>query len=121
MDGDGKLLGINTNRLGSGFYQAIAADAALKDRVAALGRGGHRPADGSASDWRRHTWRGSCAGGGVGGARWLLVREVEDDSPAAKAGVAEGDLIVAAAGKPVTSADDLFDAIGWSAPRRRWS
>jgi S1-C subfamily serine protease len=26
--------------------------------------------------------------------------------------VAEGDLIVAAAGKPVTSADDLFDAIG---------
>ena len=42
----------------------------------------------------------------------LLVREVEDDSPAAKAGIAEGDLIVAAAGKPVTSADDLFDAIG---------
>ncbi|MGH2428748.1 MAG: PDZ domain-containing protein, partial [Candidatus Limnocylindria bacterium] len=42
----------------------------------------------------------------------LLVREVEDDSPAAKAGLAEGDLIVAAAGKPVTNADELFDAIG---------
>jgi S1-C subfamily serine protease len=42
----------------------------------------------------------------------LLVREVEEDSPAAKAGVAEGDLIVAAAGKPVSGADDLFDAIG---------
>jgi serine protease DegQ len=42
----------------------------------------------------------------------LLVREVEDDSPAAKAGIAEGDLIVAAAGKPVASADDLFDAMG---------
>ncbi|HET7583074.1 MAG TPA: trypsin-like peptidase domain-containing protein, partial [Candidatus Limnocylindria bacterium] len=39
VDGSGRLLGINTNRLGSGFYQAIAADAALKDRVAALGRG----------------------------------------------------------------------------------
>ena len=39
VDGDGKLLGINTNRLGSGFYQAISADAALRDRVAALGRG----------------------------------------------------------------------------------
>ena len=25
VDGDGRLLGINTNRLGSGFYQAIAA------------------------------------------------------------------------------------------------
>ena len=42
----------------------------------------------------------------------LLVREVEDDSPAAKAGIAEGDLIVAAAGRPVASADDLFDALG---------
>ncbi len=31
---------------------------------------------------------------------------------AAKAGIAEGDLIIAAAGKPVTSADDLFDAMG---------
>jgi serine protease Do len=42
----------------------------------------------------------------------LLVREVEEDSPASRAGLAEGDLIVAAAGKPVTSADDLFDALG---------
>jgi serine protease DegQ len=42
----------------------------------------------------------------------LLVREVEDGSPAAKAGIAEGDLIVAAAGKPIASADDLFDAMG---------
>jgi putative serine protease PepD len=37
---------------------------------------------------------------------------VEEDSPADKAGIAEGDLIVAAAGKPVTSADDLFEALG---------
>jgi serine protease DegQ len=42
----------------------------------------------------------------------LLVRDVEEGSPAEKAGVAEGDLIVAAAGKAVTSADDLFDALG---------
>ncbi|MEP7041195.1 MAG: PDZ domain-containing protein, partial [Chloroflexota bacterium] len=42
----------------------------------------------------------------------LLVRDVEEDSPAAKAGIAEGDLIVAAAGKPVASADDLFEAMG---------
>ena len=40
------------------------------------------------------------------------MRDVEDGSPAAKAGIAEGDLIVAAAGKPVTSADDLFEAMG---------
>jgi serine protease DegQ len=42
----------------------------------------------------------------------LLVRDVEDGSPAAKAGIAEGDLIVAAAGREVTSADDLFEAMG---------
>ena len=40
------------------------------------------------------------------------MRDVEDGSPAAKAGIAEGDLIVAAAGKPVTTADDLFEAMG---------
>ena len=39
VDLDGRLLGINTNRLGNGFYLAIAADAALRDRVTALGRG----------------------------------------------------------------------------------
>src|SRR5580692_2858986 len=35
----GQLLGINTNRLGEGFYLAIPADAALRGRVEALGRG----------------------------------------------------------------------------------
>jgi S1-C subfamily serine protease len=113
VDGGGKLLGINTNRLGSGFYQAIAADAGLKDRVTALGRG-------EAPQRRRlgvglapsHVARQLRRAVGLEEHDGLLVREVEDDSPAAKAGIAEGDLIVAAAGKPVASADDLFDAMG---------
>jgi S1-C subfamily serine protease len=42
----------------------------------------------------------------------LLVREVEEDSPAASAGLAEGDLIVAAGSRTVTGADDLFEALG---------
>ena len=37
LDGDGRLLGINTNRLGEGFYLAIPADATLRGRVDALG------------------------------------------------------------------------------------
>jgi serine protease Do len=41
----------------------------------------------------------------------LLIRDVAEDSPAARAGLAQGDLIVAAAGQPVHSADDLFDAL----------
>jgi serine protease Do len=113
VDGDGKLLGINTNRLGSGFYQAISADAALRDRVAALGRGeepkrrrlglGLAPA---------HVARQLRRAVGLDERDGLLVRDVEEGSPASRAGIAEGDLIVAAAGKPVASADDLFEAMG---------
>jgi serine protease Do len=113
VDGQGRLLGLNTNRLGKGFYQAIAADAKLRDKVAALGRGespkrrylgvGLAPA---------HVARRLRRAVGLDERDGLLVRDVEDGSPAAKAGIAQGDLIVAAAGRPVASADDLFEAIG---------
>jgi S1-C subfamily serine protease len=36
---------------------------------------------------------------------------VIEDSPAARAGLASGDLIVAAGGRPVPAIDDLFDAL----------
>ena len=39
LDADGRLVGINTNRIGEGFYLALPADAALRGRVDALGRG----------------------------------------------------------------------------------
>jgi S1-C subfamily serine protease len=41
----------------------------------------------------------------------LLVRLVEDDSPASRAGLAVGDLITRAAGQPVGGTDDLFKAL----------
>jgi serine protease Do len=113
VDLEGNLLGINTNRLGNGFYLAIAADASLRDRVAALGRGeepkrrrlgvGLAPA---------HVARRLRRAVGLPERDGLLVREVEDDSPAAKAGITEGDLIVAVGDRAITSADDLFDALG---------
>ncbi len=112
VDLEGRLLGINTNRLGNGFYLAIATDAALRDRVTALGRGespqrrrlgvGLAPA---------HVARQLRRAVGLPERDGLLVREVEDDSPAATAGIAEGDLIVAVGGTPITSADDLFEAL----------
>src|SRR4029077_20116937 len=37
----------------------------------------------------------------------LLVRGVEDGSPADRAGIREGDLLVEAAGRPITDADSL--------------
>ena len=113
VDLSGRLLGINTNRLGNGFYLAIAADAAVRDRVAALGRG--------ESPQRRqlglglapsHVARRLRRAVGLEPRDGLLVREVEDDSPAARAGIAEGDLVVAAGGRDVARADDLFDVLG---------
>jgi S1-C subfamily serine protease len=41
----------------------------------------------------------------------LLVHAVVDGSPAERAGVQRGDLLVAAGGAPVASADDLFDVL----------
>jgi serine protease Do len=41
----------------------------------------------------------------------LLIREVAQDSPAARAGLASGDLIVAAGGQPVRTVDDLSGAL----------
>lgn len=112
VDLDGKLLGINTNRLGNGFYLAIAADAAFRDRVAALGRGEspkrRRLGVGLAPS---HVARQLRRAVGLPERDGLLVREVEDDSPAAKAGIAEGDLIVGVNGTAITSADDLFEAL----------
>jgi len=40
-----------------------------------------------------------------------LVRAVEDDSPAAKAGIERGDLLVAAGEKPLERIDDLYDLL----------
>jgi S1-C subfamily serine protease len=48
---------------------------------------------------------------GLPDAEGLLIRDVAEDSPAARAGLARGDLIVAAAGQPVRSADDLAGAL----------
>src|SRR5213596_1173755 len=39
LDANGALIGLNTNRLGGGFYLALPADEALRDRVAGLQRG----------------------------------------------------------------------------------
>jgi serine protease Do len=39
LDADGALLGLNTNRVGEGFYLALPADSGFRARVEALGRG----------------------------------------------------------------------------------
>lgn len=113
LDAEGRLVGLNTNRVGGGFYLAIPADAALQSRVDALARG-QEPARprlgiGIAPSWAARRMRRAV---GLPERDGLLVREVEDGSPAEKAGVGVGDLIVSAAGRPTAGADDLFDALG---------
>ena len=112
LDAEGRVLGINTNRLGEGFYAALPADAHLRARVDALARGesvsrrrlGVGLVPGRAA---RHLRRSV----GLPDRDGVLVREVEEDSPAARAGVRRGDLIVEAAGRPLTGVDDLYAAL----------
>jgi serine protease Do len=112
VDLDGALLGLNTNRLDGGFYLALPTDTTLAERLAALGRGetprrrrlgvGLAPA---------HAARRMRRAVGLPERDGALVRFVEDDSPAARAGIEQGDLIVAVGDRPIGDADDLFEAL----------
>ncbi len=112
VDGAGRFLGLNTNRLGEGFYAALPADADLRTRVDALARGE------SAS--RLHLGVGLLPGRaarqlrrsvGLPDRDGVLVRVVEDDSPADRAGLRPGDLIVSFDGRTIASPSDLGEAV----------
>jgi serine protease Do len=109
---DGRLLGLNTHRLGEGFYLAIPAEETLRARVEALASGETRRrvrlGVGVAPS---HVAKGLRRAVGLPEAEGLLVRLVEEDSPASRAGLATGDLITQVAGQPVRGADDLFQAL----------
>jgi len=109
VDASGALLGINTNRVGDGFYLALPADADLKARIDALARGESpsRPRLGVALA-PSHAARRLRAAVGLPERDGLLVRGVQDDSPAATAGIRQGDLLVAAGGRDLASQDDLY-------------
>ena len=112
LDGDGRLVGLNTNRIGEGFYLALPADAALRERIDALGRGEspsrRRLGVAVAPAFVARRLRQSV---GLPARDGLLVRGVEDGSAADKAGIEQGDLIVEIAGKAVEDADDLVEAL----------
>ncbi|MGH8904868.1 MAG: S1C family serine protease [Egibacteraceae bacterium] len=108
VDAQGRLAGINTHRRGDGFYLAVPATPELRERLEALGRGEapHRVRLGVAVA-PAHVARRLRGAVGLPPRDGLLVRGVEEDGPAARAGVRPGDLIVEAAGQPVTSGDEL--------------
>ena len=105
-------MGLNTNRIGEGFYLALPADEALRTRVDALSRGesARRRRLGIAivpSRVARRLRRSV----GLADREGVLVRGVDTDGPAARADIREGDLIVSIGGRAVTDADDLIDAL----------
>jgi S1-C subfamily serine protease len=108
VDRDGRVIGIDTHRRGDGFYLAIPASAALATRIADLQRG--------EAPTRRHLGvavaptdvaRRLRSAVGLDDRDGVLVRHVEEDSVAARAGVLVGDLITRAGDVDVVAPDDL--------------
>ena len=106
---DGNLVGINSLRLDGGLILAVPADAAVKERILRLARGEasapHRLGVAIAPPRVARRLRTAV---GLPERDGLLVRGVEDGSPAAAAGITTGDLIVSASGRDVGTADDLW-------------
>jgi len=116
LDAQGAVVGINTHRLGDGFYLAIAAGDELRSKVdeLAAGRSPTRRRLGisvAPAAVARRLRRAV----GLPERDGLLVHGVVEDSPAAAAGVRAGDLVVSANGTSVATADALWtvlDGIG---------
>lgn len=112
LDEDGHLVGLNTHRIGDGFYLAVVADADLRRRVDALcaGESPRRRSLGIAiapppvaRKLRRSV--------GLSERDGLLVRDADPDGPAGRAGIESGDLLVRAGSRDLTSVDDLHAAL----------
>ncbi|MFL5641762.1 MAG: S1C family serine protease [Chloroflexota bacterium] len=117
LNAAGQLVGINTNRIGEGFYLALPADATLRTRVDALARGeSPTRARLGVAVAPSHVARRLRRSVGLPEREGVLVRGVEDDSLAATAGIESGDLIVDVGGKAVGDADDLYAALGTLEP-----
>jgi serine protease Do len=112
LDQEGRVVGVNTNRVQEGFYQAIAATEDLVQRIDALSKGDvpQRRRLGTAIA-PPHVTKRLRAAAGLPEVEGLLVRGVEDDSPADKAGLRRGDVLLSAGGIALTSVDALYEAL----------
>ena len=112
VDLSGRLIGVNTHRLGEGFYLALPGTATLQARVRALMAGdsprGRRLGVGLAPVPVARRLRRAV---GLPDAEGLLIRLVEEGSPAEAAGLTAGDLLVAAGGRPLVVIEDLHQSV----------
>jgi serine protease Do len=112
LDAEGRLLGVNALRLEGGLIVALGPASGLREAVERMARGeaSARPFLGVAVA-PAHVARRMQRAVGLPERDGLLVRGVEDESPAARAGIVRGDLIVAAAGEQVDGIDALHRAL----------
>jgi serine protease Do len=112
VDVDGRLLGLNALRLDGGLILAVPATAAVKERASRLARGEvpASPRLGVAVAPPRVARRMRRAVG-LPERDGLLVRAVEDGSPAANAGIERGDLLVRAGDRELEGVDALYEAL----------
>ncbi len=113
LDRDGRVVAINTHRLEYGFYLARTVDAALRNTVEAMiGGRAFEPAVLGVALAPPHVAARLRSAVGLDQRDGLLVRDVATDSPAARAGIRAGDLLVKAGETDLRLPDDLFGVLG---------
>ncbi|HEY3544461.1 MAG TPA: S1C family serine protease [Propionicimonas sp.] len=113
LDREGHVVGINTHRLEYGFYLARSVDSALREVVDGMAGGRtFEPAHLGVAVAPANVAARLRAAVGLTGRDGLLVREVAGGSPAAKAGISRGDLLVRAGDRELRTTDDLFAVLG---------
>ena len=119
LDLDGRLAGINLLRSEGGLILALGASGGLREAAERLAAGEEveRPMlgiavapPGAARKLRRAV--------GLPEREGVLVRAVQEDGPADRAGVTRGDLVIAAGSHEVDGIDSLHRAIGQAAGGR---
>jgi serine protease Do len=112
VDLDGNLLGLNAIRLEGGLILAVAANAAVADSAERLARGeAPRRARLGVAVAPPHVARRLRRAVGLPEQAGVLIRSVAESSPAERAGLERGDLIVKADGEVVVSVDALYRAL----------
>jgi S1-C subfamily serine protease len=111
LDDAGRLLGVNAVRLSHGFILALPG-ARIRERLGDLSAGRSRtPRRLGVAVVPPRIARRLRRAVGLPERDGVLVRAVEQGSPADRAGVQRGDLIVALDGREVDSLDALFGAL----------
>ncbi|HSJ84401.1 MAG TPA: trypsin-like peptidase domain-containing protein [Acidimicrobiia bacterium] len=112
FDMSGNLVGVNTRRLGRGFYLAQVADQRMKTTIDTLEVGGpEEPKRLGVGLAPSQVTKGLRRSMGLTHVDGLLVRFVEEESPAARAGIREGDVIRTADGNEISDVDHLLRAL----------